>query len=227
MGRTATDEAQMSEAQRARVDRAAAARDRDAAALLLYEAELARQAAAADRDRAALSLHQAGLERAASQTDWLTGALHRGPGLVALQLEIDRARRVGADLAIGFVDVDGLKHVNDTRGHAAGDHLLRAVVVGLRASVRSYDVIARYGGDEFVYSLAGADDDAAAERFETMRRSFVHVNGDSVSAGFAALRDGDTLDMLVARADANLYQRRRPEREHGDGPRATPATMLL
>lgn len=209
MGRTAADRTETYGAERAREDRAAAARDRDAAAVLLYEAELARQAAAVDREMAALSLHRASLERAANQTDPLTCALHRAPGLVAMQHEVDRARRLGAGLVIGFIDVDGLKHVNDTRGHAAGDHLLRAVVVGLKASVRSYDVIARYGGDEFVYSLAGADVDAAAQRFEMMRASFMHVNGDSVSAGFAALREDDTLSTLVARADADMYERRR------------------
>lgn len=203
MARTETDEAEC-----AREDRALAARDRDAAAFLLYEAQMARRAAAVHRNLAALSLHRASLERAANRTDCLTGALQRGHGLAAMQLEIDRARRLRNGLVVGFVDVDGLKGVNDSRGHVAGDHLLRAVVTGLKESLRSYDVVVRYGGDEFVYSLAGADEDAAAQRFEKMHTSFVFVNGDSFSGGFAALREDDTLLELIARADSDLYERR-------------------
>src|SRR5438132_6245992 len=84
-------------------------------------------------------------------TDDLTGALRRGTGLAMLQRELDRARRVrGRGTIVAFIDVDGLKRLNDTDGHSAGDQLLRDVVAAIRERVRSYDLVIRYGGDEFV-----------------------------------------------------------------------------
>jgi GGDEF domain-containing protein len=87
-----------------------------------------REQAAADRDRA-----QAALEREASEVDELTHVRRRGAGIEQLQREIDRARRTREDLVVTFVDVDGLKRVNDTKGHQAGDALLIAVADSLLA----------------------------------------------------------------------------------------------
>jgi anti-anti-sigma factor len=179
-----------------------------AAAQLLREAMIERRAAAADRQKAALLYRQAALDRAAAGVDDLTGALRRDRGFGALRLEIDRCRRTGDRLVVGFVDVDGLKRVNDTRGHQSGDQLLKAVVSELIGSLRSYDIVVRFGGDEFVYSLAGADIGAARSRFEAMQESLLASHGDSVSAGFAELGANDTLEALIARADADLYHRR-------------------
>jgi diguanylate cyclase (GGDEF)-like protein len=189
-------------------DRYAADIDRQTATMLLRQAVSLRQAAAEDVERAALLRHQAGLDLDAAGIDDLTGALGRRLGFAALQHEIDRSRRSSASLVIAFVDVDGLKRVNDTRGHLAGDELLREVAAKLRAGLRSYDVLMRFGGDEFLYSLADATMSAAIARFEDARTSLVHLNGDSVSAGFAELADDDTLDALIARADTDLYERR-------------------
>lgn len=193
-----------------RTDRVAAARDREAAALMLHQASLLWEAAAADRDLAALHRHEAALDRAASGIDELTGALRRRSGLPALQREIDRCRRSGATLALSFVDVDGLKEINDTYGHLAGDQLLRAVATHVRASLRAYDVVVRFGGDEFVYSLAGAELGAAEARFDRILDSLADAApGHSATAGFAQLTPEDTLEALIARADADLCRRRR------------------
>jgi diguanylate cyclase (GGDEF)-like protein len=191
------------------LDRASATRDRDAAALSWHLAAQLRQAASIDRDRAALLRHQAALERAASTTDDVTGALERGHGLAALEREVERCRRGDGRIVVGFVDVDGLKHVNDTQGHPAGDQLLRDVVVALKASLRSYDVVVRYGGDEFVYSMAGVSRQAAMARFRKMAVALAEATGgQTVSVGFAELGPSDTLPNVIARADADLYARR-------------------
>ncbi|HEV7888418.1 MAG TPA: GGDEF domain-containing protein [Acidimicrobiales bacterium] len=193
----------------ARLDREAAARDRDIAALSWHQAVGMRNNATRDRNRAALTRHETAMERAAAAVDETTGALERAHGLVALQREIDRARRADGRLVVGFLDVDGLKKVNDTRGHPAGDHLLREAVVAIQSSLRSYDVVLRYGGDEFVYSLAGASRQAAIGRARHVSAALhAAVEGASVSVGFAELRVDDTLSTLVSRADADLYDRR-------------------
>jgi diguanylate cyclase (GGDEF)-like protein len=199
---------------RLRADRLAAAHDRAAAAQLLHQAQLARQAAAEDRRLAELLRQQASLDRTAASVDELTGALRRSSGFAALEQEIDRCQRANGRLVIGFVDVDGLKHVNDIYGHQAGDSLLRAVVTQLKSTLRSYDVVVRFGGDEFIYSLADAELGAAVDRFGRMQASLAHFHA-SASAGFAELREDDTLEMLIARADADLYDRRdRRDRKH-------------
>jgi diguanylate cyclase (GGDEF)-like protein len=175
------------------------ARDRELAAL-------DRAAAARDRDRANQDREQARRERAQASLDDLTGALRRDRGLADLRREIDRARRADGRLVLAFVDVDGLKMINDTYGHAAGDQLLRDVVAALRARLRSYDLIVRYGGDEFVCALPGADMRTSQRRFSAVERMLNEKDARaSVSVGLVELENADTLDDLIGRADAALY----------------------
>ena len=180
---------------RAATDRAQAAKDRERAAQ-------DRENAAGDREGARLALERAYL-------DDLTGTYRRDMGLVALQHEIDRARRDDERLVLGFVDVDGLKLMNDRVGHAAGDDLLGAVVHAMRSQMRSYEPIVRFGGDEFVCALAGVDIDAARERFEEIRSNLESsAPRGAISVGLAALRPNDSLDDLIARADTALTEGR-------------------
>ncbi|MDQ3867325.1 MAG: GGDEF domain-containing protein, partial [Actinomycetota bacterium] len=140
----------------------------------------------------------------------LTGALRRDRGLIDLRREIERARRTDGRLVVAFVDVDGLKTINDTRGHAAGDQLLRDLVSALRAGLRSYDLIVRYGGDEFVCALPGADLRSAQRRFQFAARELSERDASaSVTVGLAEFERGDTVEALVGRADAALYARSR------------------
>ena len=130
-------------------------------------------------------------------------------GNVALQHEIDRARRSGKELTLGFVDVDGLKRINDREGHAAGDALLRDVTDAIRSKLRSYDPIVRFGGDEFVCALSDTDLGQARKRFEEIRHQLAkgHASG-SISVGLADLRPTDTVDELLARGDEALLEAR-------------------
>lgn len=173
-------------------ERARAARDR-------ADAARDRRRAAQDRELSARDREEAGI-------DGLTGALRRDRGLSDLAHEIDRARRSDERLVVAFVDVDGLKAINDARGHAAGDELLRGVGVALRSGLRSYDLVIRYGGDEFLCALPGTDIEGAQRRFDEVARELTGRHADaSVSIGLAEFEEPDTPDRLIARADAALY----------------------
>src|SRR5258708_17716461 len=123
-----------------------------------------------------LSARIAELEARASADD-LTCAMRRGAGIAALGQEIARARRMKVNIVVAFVDVDGLKAVNDRDGHPAGDTVLRIVAVTLRQAVRSYDLVIRYGGDEFVCVLFGADLEGATRMLEDIRPPVCEATG--------------------------------------------------
>lgn len=169
-----------------------------------------------DTTRVALSRLRALVNRAdklaeRAATDDLTGALRRGTGLGALQRELDRVSRVGGrGTVVAFIDVDGLKQLNDSEGHLAGDQLLRDVVDAMRERVRSYDLVFRYGGDEFVCALVNATLDQAEPLVADIKSSIeARTGGHTVSTGLAAVESGENAEHAVARADAALYRGRR------------------
>jgi diguanylate cyclase (GGDEF)-like protein len=109
-----------------------------------------------------------------------------------------------------YVDVDGLKATNDTRGHAEGDTLLIAVADALRACLRSYDVITRVGGDEFVCVLPGIAVDNARQRFAAVSATLAAgTSGATITVGLARLQDGDSADDLIQRADEEVSTARK------------------
>ena len=181
--------------ERAAKDRARAAADRARAAADRTEA-------AAVRARLEAELHSAYL-------DDLTGAFRRELGWLALELEIDRSRRGDGRFVLVFIDVDDLKGVNDRAGHAAGDNVLKALVAAMRANLRSFDPIVRFGGDEFVCGIAGTGLDEAARRFDLIRNSLLDDTGVGISFGLALLAEGETLEEIMARADALLLSAKR------------------
>jgi diguanylate cyclase (GGDEF)-like protein len=191
-------------------------RDRRRAGLGRSRAAMQREAAANDRELAAEDRAHAADDRsiaaqelAAEGIDDLTGAMLRRVGLGAIHREMDRTQRSGESLVVAYVDVDGLKAVNDTMGHMAGDALLSSVAESISFDLRSYDVICRFGGDEFLCSLAGQDTDGARKRFQQIgKRLSRATSGASITVGFAERNPDDTVDTLVGRADAALIQTR-------------------
>lgn len=194
---------------RAARDRERAARDRARAADDRARAAADRELAAAERAEALLIRAESAslLERAA--TDELTGARTRLSGLEEAAREIERARRSGGALVLAFVDVDGLKRLNDTRGHQAGDSLLRSVGAALRTNLRPYDVIVRYGGDEFICVMPDLSASEARARFARIAHQLAAVDSEhSISIGLAQAWPGEDLRALIARADADLLRLR-------------------
>ena len=171
-----------------------------------------RAEAASDRQVAARDREHAAEDREASPTDELTGARRRGAGLVELRREIDRARQRDEPLVAAFVAVDDLEQVNATHGHQAGNELLAAVGGALGKSLRSYDLIIRVGGDEFLCVLSDITVEEARQRVAAVGERLAGGQaGGSISVGVAQLEPDDSPGDLIARADAaRLTTRDRP-----------------
>ena len=139
--------------------------------------------------------------------DELTGVLRRVAGIASLDREIARARRLKTTLVAAFIDLDGLKRVNDSRGHAAGDSLIRGVAQLLQRGLRRDDLLFRYGGDEFVCVLPGSTLDGCEAKLRELRARAVK-NSMSFSFGVTELGDRDDLVSFLGRADQFLYNQR-------------------
>ena len=141
-------------------------------------------------------------------TDELTDAWTRKLGLEEVSRELERAHRTGARLVLAFVDVDGLKAVNDSQGHLAGDALLRLLGETLRANVRPYDVIVRYGGDELLCAMPNLSAGEARERFERIATALAGADAEhSVTFGLAEAEPADSLQELIARPTPTFSKR--------------------
>jgi diguanylate cyclase (GGDEF)-like protein len=164
--------------------------------------------------------------RALSITDEATGLLNRRGFTEALTRAIDRGRRYGETGALLLIDLDGFKAVNDTHGHAAGDHVLSSVARVLRKCVRTVDDVARIGGDEFAVLLNHTPRRHAEERADVIERYLnclvapwrgknIHVRASVGSHYFTANANAkDVFD----RADGNMYVKKRGAALQGTAP---------
>jgi two-component system, cell cycle response regulator len=147
--------------------------------------------------------------------DVLTEVWNRGAILEMLEREVVRSRREGASLGVVIGDLDHFKSVNDTYGHLAGDSVLREVSKRMLASVRSYDMIGRYGGEEFLLLLPGCNREVTADKAEQLRTAVaqrpIDTMGGSLqitmSLGGVAVANwpADSANQILQMADAALY----------------------
>ena len=153
------------------------------------------------------------LDRLANQDPLVPVANRRGL-ILQLDMMIARCERHGTPAALLFVDVDGLKALNDTFGHAAGDAALIHLTEMMVASVRQTDMVARIGGDEFAILLDHADEKSACE---TAARLADQVAGCefcfegtclplSIAIGFTHIQVGDSPESVLDRADEAMYR---------------------
>lgn len=152
--------------------------------------------------------------------DTLTGLLRREAVLTDLQRELDRAVRYRRPLVVAMADIDRFKQVNDRYGHLAGDMMLRRVAGVIARSLRSTDLVGRYGGEEFLLLLPETDVDGALRVIEKLRAAVEALEVETetgerlavtISIGLASVadlpsEDGVTVERMVAAADRSLYE---------------------
>jgi diguanylate cyclase (GGDEF)-like protein len=193
---------------RAAMQRKRATADRAHAAEHRAQAARDREAAAADREQGARDRLQALADREAltsapalTEIDALTGARTRAAGLIDFDREVDRSRRTGGTVVVVCVDVVGLKRVNDSEGHEAGDGLLKRVVALVTEHLRSYDLIIRLAGDELLCAMSDMTLAEAHDRFSSIAGDLAGASEEgAIRTGFAELASDETATELIARA---------------------------
>nr|WP_290665439.1 diguanylate cyclase [Ardenticatena sp.] len=148
--------------------------------------------------------------------DMLTGFLNRRAAIERIDALLDHARRQQSPVGICMLDIDHFKQINDTFGHLAGDEALRVVTTRLRANVRPYDIIGRWGGEEFIVVLPDTPAEKVAEvatrLLKVVRDTPIPVSEKTsvpltISIGALAIQHPQkTLDAYIALADAALYE---------------------
>ena len=159
--------------------------------------------------------------------DHLTGILNRGTVIEIAQRELAQAARKGEYTALVLGDIDSFKQVNDTHGHLAGDALLCEIAKRLAGRLRVYDVLGRYGGEEFLILLPGCDGATAGKVAEDLRGAVASAPVSTeagelsitMSFGFAAVRPTASTkwEDLVRAADDALYRAKRAGRNRVAG----------
>jgi diguanylate cyclase len=150
-------------------------------------------------------------------TDSLTQVANRRGLQAAFDRESARAVREGSALAVGLLDLDNFKKLNDSLGHVAGDEALKALAAKASQTLRPVDHVARFGGEEFAVLLPGNGVDGGREALARLQRVlsmslFLHEGREvfvTFSAGVTAWRPGETLDEAIERADSALFEAKR------------------
>ncbi len=152
--------------------------------------------------------------RALMTRDSLTGLLNHTNSKERLATEVRRAVRLGTNLVLAMIDIDRFKQVNDTRGHQAGDRVIKRLARLLQQRLRQTDIIGRYGGDEFVVVMVDTTLDGARAVIEQVRGDFASLGhgtaagrfGVTFSAGLATLAEYPECGLLLEAADQALYR---------------------
>ncbi len=145
-----------------------------------------------------------------AMTDHLTGLFNRRHLLVRFREEFEKVKRLNTELCCIMADIDNFKSVNDRFGHLAGDEVLKTVAHLIRSTVRTYDIVGRYGGEEFLIILPETDLANARHLAERMRTSLRDLQTSAgrltISLGVTRMeKDDRTLDDVIKRADERLY----------------------
>ncbi|HPD88467.1 MAG TPA: sensor domain-containing diguanylate cyclase [Oscillospiraceae bacterium] len=153
-----------------------------------------------------------------SEYDTMTGVYNRRAGFEKLSQLYKKSTGKPCTISICFIDINGLKEVNDALGHEVGDELIRSVVSGVKQNIRENDFLARLGGDEFLIIFEGLDENKAEEVWKRVVNEYDHVNEAenrayliSVSHGIESFQCGSDsyIDTVVNHADEKMYEEKR------------------
>lgn len=184
--------------------------DRDSEAMRLRDENEALKTALADMRARVVEL-----ERLAD-TDTLVPLPNRRAFVREVDRVIRQVERYGTPAALIYVDLIGLKRVNDAHGHQAGDAMLLHIARALKANLRAADLVARIGGDEFGLLLDHLDEQAAQTKAQALETQLALAPLDlgrmtikvAISAGLTMIRPDDSAEAAIARADAEMYAAR-------------------
>lgn len=148
--------------------------------------------------------------------DFLTGLLNRREAFRRISEEVSRSIRSGKQISFILIDIDHFKQINDTYGHATGDLVLKELSRQLKEIMRDYDIVCRYGGEEFLVATPDATREKAQELAERVRNMAMHLqipfNKEAnkikitISAGVTLMIEGENIEKVLSRADAALYR---------------------
>lgn len=172
-----------------------------------------------------------------SATDFLTSAFNRRAMETRLAIELQRSHRFGRVFAVGMVDIDHFKQVNDDNGHLVGDEVLRAVSRKIKSQVRDIDIVARFGGEEFFIIMPETEKKNAFIAMERLRKAVASTKipgdngasmGVTVSIGIAEFpHDGIDAESLIKAADTAMYQSKTAGRNRVTAHEVTPGSSLI
>jgi diguanylate cyclase (GGDEF)-like protein len=148
-----------------------------------------------------------------ARTDPLTGVNNRRALDEALGAQLALKARYNVGFSVAMFDIDHFKQVNDRQGHLYGDRVLQDVAQIIDENARETDTVVRYGGEEFVVVMPETDMAGASHSSERIRRDVAERLSVTVSGGVTHALDGDTLESVVARADAALYEAKEKGRD--------------
>jgi diguanylate cyclase (GGDEF)-like protein len=149
-----------------------------------------------------------------SITDSLTGIFNRAKFNEELKKWIDYCNRYENEISLVFFDIDNFKRVNDNYGHMVGDKVIQDIVLSIQKKIRSTDIFARWGGEEFAILLPNTSNDQAADMAERMRISIEKITLSeseiiTCSFGIATFRKNEGADSFIKRGDKFLYEAKR------------------
>lgn len=141
--------------------------------------------------------------------DYLTGLWNRNYIYKQLEIEMSKIKRVTSSLSIAIIDADNFKRINDTKGHSAGDYVLKQLAHILKQNIRSMDTIGRWGGEEFILILPGADSEKSLVLAERLRKKVESSLTDwdlTISIGVSSTEKEIDIDKFIVTADMALLK---------------------